>query len=113
MQANSRPADPDRYPNEMMNATIDHSERLTIRHLLWITLGIAFAIFVSRGLALLRFPVDAYYRNLSSIEPLGPIDILIAGTYGCALALFTIAARSKQFWNSPGKTLSLSSHACA
>ena len=91
----------------MINAPGDHSERLSIRHLLWITLCVAFAFFVSRGLVLLRFPVDAHYRNLSSIEPFGPIEMLIAGTYGCALALFTIAARSKQFWNSPGKTLSL------
>lgn len=107
MTALAVPGDGRRYLNEMTNATMDHSERLAIRHLFWITLGIAFAFFVSRGLVLLRFPVDAHYRNLSSVEPLGPIEILFAGAYGCALALFSIAARSKRFWNSPGKTLSL------
>ncbi|QDT04858.1 hypothetical protein K227x_32550 [Rubripirellula lacrimiformis] len=103
----SVPADGRRYPNEMTNATIDHSERLAIRHLFWITLGVALAFCVSRGLVLLRFPVDAHYRNLSSVEPIDPVGILIAGAYGCAISLFSIAARSKQFWASPGKTLSL------
>ena len=91
----------------MKNAAINHSEHLAIRHLLWITSCIAFAFFVSRGLVVLRFPIDAHYRGLTSIPPAGPFDLLVAVAYGCALALFSIAARSRKFWDSPGKTLSL------
>ena len=83
------------------------ANRLAVRHILWITLGIALAISCSRILATLRFPIEAHFNNVTHLRPLSSNDLIVAAAYGCSVASFIVAFRSHGFWDSPGKTLSL------
>ncbi len=83
------------------------TSRLSIRYLLAVTAAVGFSIAIARGIARLRFPADAQYYNLQPGTELRADELLIAAIYGICVVTFLFAARSGDFWKSPGKTLSL------
>lgn len=83
------------------------ASRLSIQYLLAVTAAVGVAIAIARGIEILRFPADQHFYKLETPIELGADDFMIAAIYGICLVTFLFAYRSGDFWNSPGKTLSL------
>ncbi len=90
-----------------MNTNSRNVSRLSIRYLLAVTAAVGCSIAVARGIAQLRFAADSHFYNVPSVPELAADELLIAAIYGSCVATFLFAAKSADFWKSPGKTLSL------
>lgn len=89
-----------------MNKSAQDS-RLSVLYLLCLTAGVGIAISIARGIERIRFPADAFYYKLDSIQGIDTFAALVAAVYGVCITTFIFAWRSGDLWGSPGKILAL------
>ena len=82
------------------------TERLSLSYLLTLTAAMGAAFAIHRWIDRLRFPADAVYYHITSIET-NVFSVLVAAIYGLTLTTFVFAWKSGDIWNSPGKILAL------